>query len=151
MFGDTGEQLENMGNIVTSTATNEQGQQIIETFSTSPSVEKEGPAVDEKKTRDDRLNVIAAEILSEYRSKLKNKGKPKKNCDDDQKKTLTKLSFHEKHNKNSELFSLHITEEILDTKSTIYSCRSCPSFPKTINRLKASKHVVRNLNPRRTM
>ena len=89
VFGDTGEQLENMGNIVTSTATNEQGQQIIETFSTSPSVKKEGPAVDEKKTRDDRLNVIAAEILSEYRSKLKNKGKPKKNCDD-QKKTFNK-------------------------------------------------------------
>ena len=62
---------------------------------------------------------------------------------------MKKLSFHEKRSKNLKLFLEHIIEEMLDNKTTVYSCRSCPLFGKTVNKIKASRHAYMHGLPKK--
>ena len=88
--------------------------------------------------------------------KAKNKRKPKvKNKSNPEdtgkqiKKTLSKLSFAEKVQKNQRLFKEHILEEVRGDSIVIFSCKTCELFNPTINKVLASRHASSHNLPRK--
>ena len=51
--------------------------------------------------------------------------------------------------RNKKLYSEHINEEVIDNKSTIYSCKTCEALPNTVNKLKASRHAFAHGQPKK--
>ena len=96
-----------------------------------------GPSIE------DRLNKVAIEILAELLNKKKFKSKNASELVKDKqiKKTLSKLSYDEKAKRDCKLFKEHITEEVRESSIIIYSCKTCQSFPSTINKVSASRHA----------
>ena len=64
----------------------------------------------------------------------------KRNDQENVAKTKQRLTYHEKRNKNHQLFNENIKEDSMDN-STMYSCKTCSSFPSTINRIAAERHA----------
>ena len=83
-----------------------------------------------------KISKIVDEILLNHGKSEKFSVKKKKDVD----KALKKLSFHEKFNKNLQLFNEHLKEETINN-ATMYSCKTCPSFPSTINKVIAERHA----------
>jgi KRAB domain-containing zinc finger protein len=90
---------------------------------------------------EEKIREIAKEIALQC-DKSKKSVAPKMK-DHDAVKTKQKLTYHEKLNKNHQLFSEHIKEESL-VNSTMYSCKTCSSFPSTINRISAERHAKKH-------
>ena len=85
-----------------------------------------------------RISQIAAEIVQQCDGTRKKADKTIKK--DEVAKCIKRLSFHERCNRIAQLFSEHIKEESLEN-STLYSCKTCALFPKTINRVFAERHA----------
>ena len=71
---------------------------------------------------EEKIREIAREIALQC-DKSKKSVAPKMK-EHDAVKTKQKLTYHEKLNKNQQLFSEHIKEESL-VNSTMYSCKTC--------------------------
>eukprot|EP00092_Neocalanus_flemingeri_P038843 GFUD01042289.1.p1 GENE.GFUD01042289.1~~GFUD01042289.1.p1 ORF type:complete len:969 (-),score=187.65 GFUD01042289.1:50-2956(-) len=97
-----------------------------------------------------KIKQLVDEIMKNNEGKRKGMEKKCVNVTNNEeiKRSLKKLSFNEKCNRNSQLFKEHIKEETL-SNFTIYSCQSCSSFVATVNRLSAERHSKSHSAPKK--
>ena len=85
---------------------------------------------------------IAADIIKNIKSSKKNSVKAK-DTDKEKKKTLKKLSYHEKMLRNVRLVEEHLIEQTSGISPIVYSCRTCgKEFPPTVNKVNATRHAI---------
>ena len=91
---------------------------------------------------------IAADILKTLG--VAKKVRKTKDTDKEMKKTLKKLSYHEKVQRDIRLVKEHLVEQLNGISSIVYSCRTCgESFPPTVNKVLATRHAISHSVPKK--
>ena len=110
------------------------GQIVAQGGDASPTEEaRMAPEVFEKK-----MKALVAEILLEYNTKRGST--PNVNKKHAVEKTQQKLKYHEKRLKNTQSYSQHIKEDLVENL-TVYSCKTCQKFCLTTNKIVAERHA----------
>ena len=92
---------------------------------------------------------IAADIIKNMKASKKNSVKSK-DTDKEKKKTLKKLSYHEKMLRNIRLVEEHLIEETSGISTIVYSCKTCgKAFSPTVNKVHATRHAISHGVPKK--
>ena len=103
------------------------------------------------KSLEEKIDIVVKDIVADIvKTHRAVKSKCAGNDSDKQiKKTLKRLSYHEKVQQNSQLFKEYINQEVRDNSTIIFSCKVCNKFSPTLNKVKASRHAVSHSLPKK--